>query len=457
MAKSIGSQLNLQRIPVLGLVPEARSSAPATPTAGQLWYDTSVNRLKAYNGSGWLITDAADAIPLSQRAAANGVATLDGTTKIPIAQIPVSTTSSTTAVVRADDPRLADNRTPIDASVTGGTAGAGVKLAANTITDANVNAANKDGANNTPSMRTLGSGALQAMPGNTRLDQVYVPQSAVDMNNQRLANLLTPSSANDGANKTYVDTAVANARAGLSVKDPVIAVATTNVNLAAPGTTIDGVTLTSGQRFLATAQTTSTQNGIYVFNGSAAAATRSTDADGAGEVFDGTLVAVGQGTQAGTQWIQTATDPGTVPGNWTQTWTQFSSGGQTYTAGNGLTMTGSTIDVVAADGSITVTADAITVGLVPVAKGGTNATTAAAARTNLGAVGKYAADLGALTAGAETTITHNLGSLDVIASFSLTADKSSYELAWRVIDANSIGVTADIASSAAAVRAVVIG
>jgi hypothetical protein len=50
-------------------------------------------------------------IPLTQRAAASGVATLDGSTKIPIAQIPTGATSSTVAI--GNDSRLSDARTPL--------------------------------------------------------------------------------------------------------------------------------------------------------------------------------------------------------------------------------------------------------------------------------------------------------------------------------------------------------
>lgn len=50
-------------------------------------------------------------IPLTQRAAASGVATLDGSTKIPIAQIPTGTSSTTVAI--GNDARLSDARTPV--------------------------------------------------------------------------------------------------------------------------------------------------------------------------------------------------------------------------------------------------------------------------------------------------------------------------------------------------------
>jgi hypothetical protein len=88
-------------------------------------------------------------------------------------------------------------------------------------------------------------------------------------------------------------------------KDDVRVRAPGNVNLAAPGAAIDGVTMANGDRFLAPNQTTTTEIGIYVWNGAAAAATRSIDA----AIFDdmeSAVVMVSEGTSAGTRWRQTA-------------------------------------------------------------------------------------------------------------------------------------------------------
>lgn len=48
-----------------------------------------------------------------------------------------------------------------------------------------------------------------------------------------------------------------------------------NVTLAAPGATIDGVTMSVGDEFLAPAQSTTTQDGLYVYQGASTPATRS--------------------------------------------------------------------------------------------------------------------------------------------------------------------------------------
>lgn len=103
------------------------SSTPATPTTGDLWHDTSQtpNQLKFYDGIQWLRTspdsslptfntgnagqyvrvngagtsleyagiDLTSVIPITQKGAANGVASLDSTGRLPASQLP-STLSS---------------------------------------------------------------------------------------------------------------------------------------------------------------------------------------------------------------------------------------------------------------------------------------------------------------------------------------------------------------------------
>jgi hypothetical protein len=101
-------------------------------------------------------------------------------------------------------------------------------------------------------------------------------------------------------------------------KAPVVAASTTNVNLAAPGATVDGVTLAVGDRFLAAGQTTGSQNGIYIFQGAAVAATRALDVN-AGTEANGAAVLVMQGTNGDKQYMQTV-DNVTI-GTTAQTWT----------------------------------------------------------------------------------------------------------------------------------------
>lgn len=92
---------------------------------------------------------------------------------------------------------------------------------------------------------------------------------------------------------------------GNNWKDSVRAASTANLTVSGPGATIDGVTMTNGDRVLLKDQTTQSQNGIYIFNGAAAALTRASDMDVAAE-FEAAVVRVEEGTvNAGTKWAQT--------------------------------------------------------------------------------------------------------------------------------------------------------
>jgi hypothetical protein len=109
-------------------------------------------------------------------------------------------------------------------------------------------------------------------------------------------------------------------------KLPVSAVQDSNINISNPGTsTFDGVGLSSGQRLLLTGQSTGSQNGIWVFNGSSSALTRSVDyASGSTiQAFYGLIVHVIQGgTTYGGAFMRTTTT-GTITIDTTATaWVQ---------------------------------------------------------------------------------------------------------------------------------------
>jgi hypothetical protein len=91
---------------------------------------------------------------------------------------------------------------------------------------------------------------------------------------------------------------------GLSWKDSCRVATQANLNLAAPGTTIDGVTMVAGDRVLVRAQTTASENGIYFWNGSAVAATRTLDTNAAAEL-EQAVTTVEEGTSAGASFRQT--------------------------------------------------------------------------------------------------------------------------------------------------------
>jgi hypothetical protein len=154
-----------------------------------------------------------------------------------------------------------------------------------------------------------------------------------------------PAAALQAATKQYVD-AVSE---GLHVHASVAAASTANIDLSTGGLlTIDGVALLASDRVLVKNQTAPAQNGIYV--AASGAWTRAADYDSTSEIDSGDFVFVSAGTlYDSTGWVQTnavetlGTDP--------IEWSQFSGAG-TFTAGAGLTLTGT---VFAADTSVLAT------------------------------------------------------------------------------------------------------
>lgn len=225
---------------------------------------------------------------------------------------------------------------------------------------------------------------VHAMP--TR-SQIGAPTADVSNGGFKLTNVADPTSGQDAATKNYVD----NVASGLEVKQSVRAATTANITLS--GTqTIDGISLSAGDRVLVKNQTTASQNGVYVV--SASAWSRSTDTDSWAELISAFLFVESGTTQADTGWVCTV-DPGGTLGTTSVTFAQFSSSG-TYVAGNGLTLTGNTFNVGGTAGRISVTSttvdiDAAYVGQTSITTLGTvttgtwNGSTIAVARGGTGA------------------------------------------------------------------------
>jgi hypothetical protein len=225
-----------------------------------------------------------------------------------------------------------------------------------------------------------------------KLHDFALATAAVDLNNQKITNLTDPTNPQDAANKRYVDAAVV----GIDWKASVRAATTAAITLATGlenGDTLDGVTLATGDRVLVKNQTDATENGLYVVAVSGAP-TRSSDADTAAEITASFAVFVEEGTvNADSGW--TLTNNGTITvGTSELSFTQFTGLGQ-ITAGDGLTKTANTLNVVPGDG-LAVTADSVKIDRAVV-------------------VTKYATNIGDGTA-TSYTVTHNLATKDVIVS-----------------------------------------
>jgi hypothetical protein len=239
----------------------------------------------------------------------------------------------------------------------------------------------------------------------------------IDLDNNKIVNLADPSSATDAANKQYVD----NVARGLSWKQGVRVATTTNGTLASAyenGDSVDGVTLATGDRILIKDQSSASENGIYTVNASGAP-TRAVDADSAAELNFAT-VSVALGTVNANKVFYQYEEVATVNTD-AVNFSELGAGGSSYTAGDGLTLTGSDFDVNVGAG-LEISSDAIR---IAAAAAGNGLTGGAGSALAVGAgdgisVAADAVSLASSTAGAG--LTYTTGVLAVGAGDGITAN-----------------------------------
>jgi hypothetical protein len=416
MSRKFLVSIDLNKNELQNAVIQNLATAPATPLAGQVYYNTTDNQLYIYNGTRWEVAgNAVQSGLLSARPAAN---TVDSGT-----------------IYYATDNYLfyySDGSTWQQTNAFG-----------NVVTETSygqasgngtaTNYARADHTHGTPALGTAtpnaiagvtGSAGSATTPSKEDHTHAFTPAADLSMAGFKLTNLGTPSAGTDAANKTYVDSVAQ----GLDTKASVVAATTTNGTLAtafANGQVVDGVTLATADRLLIKNQTDATANGIYTVNASGAP-TRSTDMD-AGSEFPSAYVFVEQGTvNADTGWVCTNNSPVTL-GSTNIVWTQFSGAG-TYTASNGVLLTGSNFTFAPESGKglqtgasgaaiklATTSGLNVTTDLAVGAGNGITVLTNTVAIDSAVVVSKYAASVGD---GAATsyTVTHNLNTRDVIVS-----------------------------------------
>lgn len=247
----------------------------------------------------------------------------------------------------------------------------------------------------------------------------------------KVTNLPSPSNTGDAVPKSYVDSLVE----GLAWKDSCRVATQANLNLSSPGATIDGVTMASQDRVLVRSQTTASENGIYVWNGAAVAATRALDANTFAEL-EQAVTTVEEGTSASTSYRQDQVN-GTI-GSSTVNWVTFGT---------------------AAPSASTTTAGIVRLATQTEVNTGTDATIAVTPSTLAswsGRIKKFAVSIGDGT-NTSYTVTHNLATLDV--QVTVFANSTGDEVITDVTHAttNTLTVVFATAPAANAYRVVVVG
>lgn len=319
-----------------------------------------------------------------------------------------------------------------------------------------------------------------------------------------------PAADLDVANKAYVDAArtgldaKASVRVATNAALPTYTYAANVITASANGAlSVDGVLLGDTERVLIKNETSTNApyNGIYEVThsgdaGSAFVLTRASDANNSDKVTPGMFVFVEEGnTWADSGWLLTNDVVPINLGTTALNFVQFSAAGQSI-AGNGLTKTGNTIDVVGTADRIVANADSIdiastyvgqtsitTLGTiatgtweatdVAVAHGGTGASIAGDARLNLAAGGTRGAGVSApvlsrtvaLTIGdgvnVNYVVQHGLATRDVVVQVYDTASGTpTYETVVTDVvrtDTNNVTVSFSTPPASNSYRVVVNG
>lgn len=232
-----------------------------------------------------------------------------------------------------------------------------------------------------------------------------------DANGFKVVNAADATNPQDLVTKAQLDAAVQ----GWKWKDPVRAATTANITLSG-AQTIDGVSVIAGDRVLVKNQSTGSANGIYV--AASGAWSRAADYDAASELVGGTVF-VSEGTANGnSQWTMTTDAPITL-GTTALVWTQ-AGGGTSYTAGNGILISGG---VISADPAVVARKASATIG-----------------------------DGSATT----ITVTHNLNTQDVAVSVKEVSSNAGVLVDWVANGVNTVQLTFGTAPSSGQYRATVI-
>lgn len=436
MARKFLVSIDLTKNELQNAVIQNLASAPASPNTGQIYFNTVDNQLYIYNGTRWEVAgNAVQSGLLASRPLANAV---DAGT-----------------IYYATDTYLFyySNGTTWAQTNQFGSVTAQTSYGAASGNGSSTDYARADHTHGTPALGTAtpsalsgaaGSAGSATAPSKEDHTHAFTPSQDLNMQGFKLGNLATPTVSTDAATKQYVD----DVAQGLNIHAASYAATTANLNatysngtsgvgatLTNAGTqaafTTDGTTPSQGDRILVKNQTATSQNGIYTLTtvGSGSTnwvLTRATDFDTAVEIAGGDFTFVDNGTTyANTGWVNV--DEVTTVGTDPIVFQQFSGAG-TYTASNGITLTGTNFTFTPRSGYGLQTGAsgaeiklATTSGLnlsSDLAVGAGNGISVLANTVAIDSavvVSKYAATFGDGSA-TSYTITHNLNTRDVVVS-----------------------------------------
>jgi hypothetical protein len=255
--------------------------------------------------------------------------------------------------------------------------------------------------------------------------------TGLDLSGQRIQNLGDGSGPADAVTKAQLD-AIAR---GLDWKASVRVATTAAITLS--GTqTIDGVAVVAGDRVLVKDQASAPTNGVYVV--AAGAWARATDFDDSTEVTAAAAVPIEAGTTNGDAVFILTTDGTITVGTTALAFSRLGGSGVSYTAGNGLQLSGSAFSVKPkTSGGIVVDADGVSIdqGYTGLAK-------------------RYSVNVPTSTS---ATITHNLGTLDVLVEVVEVSTGATVEADVVRTNTNVVTLGFAVAPSSGQYRATVIG